>query len=557
MICGTRGIATGDHFWITDRRDEKTDRWAEKNGIQAIRYDAAHGHEVVLGEIAADLHKYASLDVPAPPVVGTSSGTASTLPTPSELARQDPESIRRLLSARAAELLRSTDDASIKSYEDMRTQYARAMHNAYYFSLKSPENVFFGHALEAQLGTGAFGDVYRARDSGGEEVAIKILRPEVMAKPEMLASFRRGVRSMRILSTRNVSGMIPYREAYEMPACVVMNLVQGPNLQQAVEARRIDPWSDGLRIAVEVGGIIRRAHMLPERVLHRDIRPPNIMLSGFDNSPNAWEVVVLDFDMSWHKGSTEKSIVDLSTGTALGYLAPEQLAPSKRYSTRSTAVDAFGLGATIFFIFSRTHPTAGKALSHDWPQEVRDAFSSIPCSSWKSAGERMARLVIKCTIAAQDKRPDMGRLYDELTRVRAAVLTPNAVESAELWAEELTMRAVGAKYSWNSDLLEATVETPTGWSMGVRGDEVSGRVNLSSGWVNCGLHNRRDVTRYIPAAMEKSLSILKKNGWNVTSSNAESQSLRIEASLCIADAPRLLEKASSGLATHSQAMRFE
>jgi eukaryotic-like serine/threonine-protein kinase len=543
------GIDPGDHFWITDRRDAVTHRWAQDNGIQPIRYDSAAGHESVFRAIVEDLQRYVPADSPAPPVVGAASGTSTSLPPPDELAQEAPETIRRRLSAHASHLLQT---AGADAYEEMRRQYARAIHNAYYFSPNPPDNVLFGLTIEGTLGTGAFGNVYRGRNQNGEPVAIKVLRHEVMAKAEMLATFRRGVRSMRILANHRVAGMVPYHEAYEMPPCVMMDLVEGPNLQQAVESGRLDPWTDGLKVLVEAGAIIRRAHMLPERVLHRDIRPPNIMLSGFNDSTTDWEVVVLDFDMSWHRGSTEKSIVDISAGTALGYMAPEQLVPNRRFSTRSTAVDAFGLGATIYFVFSKQHPAAGKPQSRGWSSDVRAVFSRFPCRTWRSGGERLARLVIRCTNVDQDSRPDMGRLQDELSRLREATLDPDSVRSAELWAEELIAHAVGDEYEWNPDTLEATHQTPTGWSTTTKGDEASGEVILSSSWLHKGQQNRREVAHYVKTAVEKATALLKKSGWQIRSSNYESQSLLIVATLPVEGLSAICEKASKGLAQHIQ-----
>ena len=57
-----------------------------------------------------------------------------------------------------------------------------------------------------------------------------------------------------------------------LPFCV-MNFVEGPNLKQAVDGRFVTEWTTVLEIAVQLTRIIRRAHLLPERVLHRDIRP--------------------------------------------------------------------------------------------------------------------------------------------------------------------------------------------------------------------------------------------------------------------------------------------
>src|SRR3989337_2606612 len=126
---------------------------------------------------------------------------------------------------------------------------------------------------------------------------------------------------MRCLSNRHVEGMVPYHAAFEIPAFVVMDLIVGPDLHKAVESRACEEWDTILKITVELAAVIRKAHLLPERVLHRDIRPSNVMLKDYYTDPDAWEVAVCDFDLSWHKDALEQSVLQ----SASGYLAPEQL----------------------------------------------------------------------------------------------------------------------------------------------------------------------------------------------------------------------------------------
>ena len=553
------GIDSGDHFWLTERRDRDTDRWAEKAGVQVIRYDATLGHKDALTRVLTDLQRFVPVDVPAPPVVGTASGSASALPSPADLPKEAPETIRRLLSARAVQILKPGTPEATDEYEQMRAKYGRAVHNSYYFSLISPENIFFGYQLDDKIGEGAFGTVFRARDSRGEDVAVKILHQDVMQKREMLGSFRRGVRSMAILSDRKVKGMVPYREAYELPACVIMDFVRGPNLKEAIDASYLDKWSDGLRVAVDAATIIRQAHLLSERVLHRDIRPPNIMLSGYYDDAEAWSVVVLDFDISWHKGATEKSIVEFSAGTALGYMAPEQLSPHPRFSTRSTAVDSFGLGATIYFIFAGTHPSAGETQGSHWPEKVRSAFAAVPCSTWSSAPNRLARLVIRCTETDQTLRPDMGQFFNEIVRIRDAVFEPGNVSFADLWAEELLFKSLGRDYtySWDVDRLEGSVDLRTGWTIRVRGDEVAQKVCLHSTWLHRGGFERRNVSKYMPTAVENATAALRRGGWNVTSASPELESLSISAELDLGLLPTNSDRAVNGLQQHLVKMTFD
>ena len=186
-------------------------------------------------------------------------------------------------------------------YEEFFKKYDEAIYRAWYTSENSD---LLGYRLEKLHAKGAFGRVYRAISPGGNQVAIKVLLEEERRRADFLQSFRRGVRSMQILSKRAVEGIVGYEEAYEIPSFVVMEWVEGPNLSDAVKSKIVSDWSDALRIGRDLSRIIENAHRTPERVLHRDLRPANIMLQGYYQNPANWNVVVLDFDLSWHLGVT-------------------------------------------------------------------------------------------------------------------------------------------------------------------------------------------------------------------------------------------------------------
>jgi serine/threonine protein kinase len=151
---------------------------------------------------------------------------------------------------------------------------------------------------------------------------------------------------MRILAQHNVDGMVRCLDASEIPPLAVMDVVEGPDLRRAVQAGLIKSWACRLRVMSELAQIVQRAHALPERVLHRDIRPTNIMFTTW--SPDDWAVRLLDFDLSWHKGAIEKSI--LAATSVHGYLAPEQLTVRKGVSSRHASVDSFGFGMTMYYL---------------------------------------------------------------------------------------------------------------------------------------------------------------------------------------------------------------
>ena len=343
------GGDAGSHYWLTSRDDRATDQWAEQTGLQIVKYQADDTHSQVV-EFFRDILQFVPKDGSPPPVVPENPlSQNATLPTPESLSQEDADTIRQALNARAVALLRPGSPESYVEYENFAAEYDEAIYRAWY---TAPGSRLLGFRLDEEVGHGAFGRVFRATAPDSRQVAIKVLLEEVRRNPQLLGSFRRGVRAMRFLRDREVSGMVMYQEASEIPAFVVMDWVDGPTLKEAVEAHYLDNWETILRVACDMAGVLRRAHAIPERILHRDVRPSNIMFDGFYSRPDAWEVVVLDFDLSWHMGALERSVVH---GALTGYLAPEQIDATPGCSTRHAAVDSFGVGMTLYYKIGRAH----------------------------------------------------------------------------------------------------------------------------------------------------------------------------------------------------------
>ncbi len=374
------GCDVGPHYWLTNRTDLRTDRWAEESGIQLIRYD---GHPEIV-EFFDDILEFVPSEEPSPPPVVLQDITEEdngSLPSVEDLSELPAETIRAVLNAHAKRLLNRDVPDPYSDYERFSASYDEAIYRAWYTSVSSPRNKLLGYSLIEEVGKGAFGRVYRATNPDGNQVAIKVLLEEIRRERLLLQSFRRGVRSMRFLMDRNVAGMVAYRKASEIPAFVVMDWIEGPSLLEACGAHQVNDWGSILKIGLEVTDVLYRAHTIPERVLHRDLRPSNIMLECFYSKPDDWRVVVLDFDLSWHQGALEQSVI---RGALAGYLAPEQIQATQGASTRHAAVDSFGVGMTLYFMISGIDPMPAQNQHRDWAELVQKAALNRRRDQWMS-----------------------------------------------------------------------------------------------------------------------------------------------------------------------------
>jgi serine/threonine protein kinase len=556
-------IDFGSHYWVTNRADTATRNWAEAAGVRIIYYSADGDDHSELAQFCDDLIRFMPSDTVAPPVSMAASGEdPQTLLSPAQLRKEESEEvIRAILNSQAKKILERQDEGAYEAYNDFCKAYDQAIYRAWYVTTEGPNNKLCGYTIREEIAEGAFGRVFRAEAPDGKEVALKLLKSDVRRKPEMMQSFRRGVRSMRILSQHNVEGMVPYREASEIPAFAVMDFIPGPNLRQAVESHYCEDWHTVLRVSVDLTHIVRRAHLLPERVLHRDIRPANIMLEGYYADPDDFRVVVLDFDLSWHMGATEVSVTDPSAVS--GFLAPEQVTRKANASTRNAAVDSFGLGMTLFYLRTKREPKHLQHLHANWHETLIETILAYNCPRWHSLPIRYARLIENATRDAQSERWDMSQIEGELELLKEAETAPQLVQSAELLAEEIAARTaeslnIRGLYHWDADRIQAYISLPSGVCIHLVPRETQRRVAVDFSWSNTMMATFKKIHKYLPKARDKSLSDLQKVGWQTEDSAAmRTGDLDFGAEIPITHIQRDLATISSSLARAAREFRFD
>jgi eukaryotic-like serine/threonine-protein kinase len=137
-------------------------------------------------------------------------------------------------------------------------------------------------------------------------VCMKIIQIDNLHDGPQIESFRRGVQSLRYLTNAGVPGTAKLIDAHEIPTAVVMDFVEGQPLSDVASNSHFNFWDQGLPILINVCMHLEYSHNLPQGVLHRDIRPSNIMvpyyfwsdLDAADAKVNRYEAVLLNYDMS-------------------------------------------------------------------------------------------------------------------------------------------------------------------------------------------------------------------------------------------------------------------
>jgi serine/threonine-protein kinase len=208
------------------------------------------------------------------------------------------------------------------------------------------------YRLDRRLGHGSFADVWKARDLvEGADVALKIAHPTAVAEwgrtaIEQEARIASRMRHDNIVAVRNADWI---DGRFTMATDLAM-----ANLAEYPRARR--SAATALRVIREVARGLAYAHS--QRVLHRDVKPENIMIFADGRA------ALGDFGASRFAAPATRVYTEAGT---FGYLAPEQAYGRARFSS-----DVFSLGLIAYELLTRTLPS----WPFEWPPDGYDRFTA-------------------------------------------------------------------------------------------------------------------------------------------------------------------------------------
>ena len=233
------------------------------------------------------------------------------------------------------------------------------------------------YELDCEIGRGGMGIVYRAKDRGLKRlVAIKLLPPELAFRSEIKSRFLREAETAAQLSHPNI---VPIYTVHEQNGLVffVMAYISGDNLAKRLHERGVLTTDETRKVLREVADALAYAH---ERgVVHRDIKPDNILLDAVTGRP-----MVTDFGIARAMDSSGDSRLT-ATGMAIGtpaYMSPEQAAGDREIDGRS---DLYSLGVLGYQMLTGEPPfnagsTPAMLVKHisEAPIPVQQRRSDVP-----------------------------------------------------------------------------------------------------------------------------------------------------------------------------------
>ena len=274
--------------------------------------------------------------------------------------------------------------------------------------------------IQAAIGAGGMGEVYRAKDTRLDRtVAIKVLPPAVSADPERRARFQREAKVIAGLTHPHICtlydvGEHPSTGSGQAALYLVMECLQGETLSDRLVKGAL-PLHQALTIATEIADALAAAHR--QGIIHRDLKPGNVMLTKAGAK-------LLDFGLAKLKGHGDRpgaALTAVPTPSAsltgegmivgtLPYMAPEQL-EGREADART---DIFAFGVLVYEMLAGRRPFSGQspasvisaimtseppAISSVRPaappaldRAIQRCVAKDPDDRWQSAGDLLSEL---------------------------------------------------------------------------------------------------------------------------------------------------------------------
>lgn len=264
-----------------------------------------------------------------------------------------------------------------------------------------------GYRLDSVLGSGGMGRVYLGTSPSGRQVAVKVIRTDLVHRPDFRQRFRREVTAARQVSGAFTAPVVDADPDADPPWMATL-FVPGQPLDQRIKLGPLLSAEELYRLATGLAEALRDIHRAG--IVHRDLKPANVLLA--DDGPR-----VIDF------GIVRAADADMPTGTGITvgtppFMSPEQIRAQKDVGPPS---DIFSLGSVLTYAASGHVPfdaTDVYAVAYQLVHEPPD-LDGVP--DW------LLPVVERCLAKEQAERPDA----DELLALLQSTSGPAILDSPD------------------------------------------------------------------------------------------------------------------------------
>jgi len=207
------------------------------------------------------------------------------------------------------------------------------------------------YSLEGEVARGGMATVYLARDTATHQpVAVKVMHPRLATA----LGAERFLREIEFVSSMDHPGIVPLLQSGNAGGVLyyIMPYVEGESLHDRLQREKRLPLNDALQVAHDIAAALGYAH--GRGVLHRDVKPENILLAG-------GHALMADFGLARAIGAADYQKLT-ETGIIVGtifYMSPEQLKEDRGLDQRA---DIYSLGCILFEMLTGAPPYTGTSL---------------------------------------------------------------------------------------------------------------------------------------------------------------------------------------------------
>ena len=283
------------------------------------------------------------------------------------------------------------------------------------------------YRVTRRISHGGMAVLYEGQDENGIKVAIKVLRACHLQNADIAARFSDEARVANLVR-RGVKGLVDFYAVLTLPnlsQCIVMEYLEGESLRQRMSRSGRMEQHAAMRIGKQVASGLAAAHA--KQVVHRDLKPVNVMLISDPDTPDGERVKILDFGIA--KGVTENlgpasEEYRTNTGMVLGtatYMAPEQCKGAGNVTAKA---DVYSLGVIMYRMCCGQLPFRAEGQGEVMAMHIfsvakplRDRDASIP--------EQMNDLVARMMSKEPADRPSMVQVVQDLDKMASTGTASN------------------------------------------------------------------------------------------------------------------------------------